>query len=383
MSSWWPIVSLVVIVALILAAEHQTALHRLFKWLPIPLWCYALPMLGVTFGWLPGAHPAYRTLTELLLPFALALLLLGVDFPAVIRSGKRALLAAILGAVGVVAGAAFSVWGLHTQLSAEAWKGAGALAGTWTGGTMNLLALRLILEMPDTIFAPLVVVDALFAYSWMALLVAASGFQRPINEWLRAIETVPPSARNLASQQSLSQAGNVVVCGVVAVGLAVGSRMLGSHLPISHFISSATGWTVLLVTTAALSCSLIPSVRRFGSQGARLGYPSLYLVLAATGAQGSFEALRQAPVWFLVGFGVVISHGLLLLAAGRFWRIPLGILATASQANIGGLVSAPLVGAVYEQSLAPVGLLLAMAGNALGTYLGWSAAVICRWLLQP
>jgi len=56
------------------------------------------------------------------------------------------------------------------------------------------------------------------------------------------------------------------------------------------------------------------------------------------------------------------------------------MLATASQANIGGLVSAPLVGAVYHQSLAPVGLLLAMAGNALGTYAGMLAAWLSRWM---
>jgi uncharacterized membrane protein len=47
---------------------------------------------------------------------------------------------------------------------------------------------------------------------------------------------------------------------------------------------------------------------------------------------------------------------------------------------VGGVVSAPLVGAVYHQSLAPVGLLLALAGNAIGTYLGLASATLCRWL---
>ena len=82
-----------------------------------------------------------------------------------------------------------------------------------------------------------------------------------------------------------------------------------------------------------------------------------------------------------MGGGVALLHGAATLLTGRCFRITLGVLATASQANLGGVVSAPLVGAVYHQSLAPVGLLLAMAGNAVGTYLGWLAATLCRWLL--
>jgi uncharacterized membrane protein len=53
-------------------------------------------------------------------------------------------------------------------------------------------------------------------------------------------------------------------------------------------------------------------------------------------------------------------------------------LATASQANLGGVVSAPLVGAVYHRALAPAGLMLALAFNAVGTYVGWMAAAVCR-----
>jgi len=107
----------------------------------------------------------------------------------------------------------------------------------------------------------------------------------------------------------------------------------------------------------------------------------LYLVLAATGAQASIAALWSAPAWLAVGAGVALLHGTVLLMTGRWFRISLGLLATASQANLGGVVSAPLVGAIYHRSLAPVGLLLAMAGNAVGTYLGWLSAIFCRRFL--
>ena len=43
-------------------------------------------------------------------------------------------------------------------------------------------------------------------------------------------------------------------------------------------------------------------------------------------------------------------------------------LAVGSQANIGGAASAPVVASAFHPSLAPVGVLLAVLGYALGTY---------------
>jgi len=168
----------------------------------------------------------------------------------------------------------------------------------------------------------------------------------------------------------------------VALVVTCSARWIAGRLPTTPWINSAAGWTVWLVTTAALSLSLLPSVRRLGAQGTLLGYPCLYLVLAATGAQASLQALQATPAWVAVGLVVVAMHAGLLLMIGRWCRLPLGILATASQANIGGVVSAPIVGAVYHPSLAPLGVVLAIAGNALGTYLGVVGAQVCRFLTR-
>jgi len=377
-----PLAGLLVLVAVLLAANRLPACRRVFRWLPIPLWCYAVPMIAVSFGWLPRGHPVYRSVTDGLLPLALALLLLGVDLPSVARAGSRALAAALVGACGIAVASAGWVWLLRAQLPAEAWKGAGALAGTWTGGSANLLALRTLLDIPETIFAPLIVVDAMVAYSWMALLVAASGYQDRVDRWLRARPVQALTRADIVSRPiPTTPARDQAVALVVALGLVGVARGIAGFAPIGPIVSSPHGWTVLLVTTAALGVSLSPSVRRLGVSGDSLGYLCLYVVLAAIGAQGNLEALRSAPVWALIGFGIVLTHGVILLAAARLLRLPLSLVATASQANVGGVVSAPLVGAVYHHALAPVGLLLAMAGNALGTYLGWLSATFCRWLL--
>lgn len=375
-----PVVVLGVIVGAVLVAAKQPVLQPVFRWLPVPLWCYALPMAAATLGWLPHEHEAWRLVTTTLLPFALALLLLGVDLGSIVRTGGRLLAAAAAGAVGVMVGAPLGVWLLRGALPAEAWKGAGALAATWTGGTMNLLAARVLLDVPDAVFAPLVVVDAVTAYGWMALLVTLSGFQVRLNRWLRADDghAVSPMASTTSTRATRGSlpAGTALAAGVTVAGL-----WLAGQLPTSGWISSASGWAVLLVTTATLGLSAVPGVRRAGDAASGLGYPCLYLVLAATGASASPAALWKTPAWLAVGLVTVAVHGGLLVAAGRLFRIPAGSLATASQANIGGVVSAPLVGAVYDRALAPAGLLLALAGNALGTYFGWASAALGRWLV--
>lgn len=172
------------------------------------------------------------------------------------------------------------------------------------------------------------------------------------------------------------------MCLLVALVVFWSARWIAGRLPTTLWINSAAGWAVWLATTMALGLALLPSLRNFGAHGVLLGYPCLYVVLAATGAQASLRALVTTPAWVAVGFVVIVIHAGLLLWIGRWRRVPLGILATASQANIGGVVSAPMVGAVYHPSLAPLGAVLAMAGNALGTYLGVAAAHLCRWLTR-
>ncbi len=378
----WPLIGIAAITAAILLASAQPGLAPLFRWLPVPLWCYLLPMLAGAVGWLPQHHVAYPVLITHLLPLALGLLLLGLDLRAVARAGGRALVAAAIGALGVLVGGVAGLGLLARQLPPEAWRGVGALVGTWTGGTMNLLALRTLLNTPEPMFAPLVVVDAVVAYAWMALLMAASNAQPPIDRWLRAepFAARPAPASAAPDDTSRPDGPSLAWCAALAFGLSVVSRLIAARLPASPLVNSATGWAILLVTTGALGLSLLPVVRRAGRHGPFIGTPCLYLVLAATGAQAKLAAFWSTPAWLLLGLVIVVTHAAALILAGRLLRLPLGVLATASQANLGGVVSAPLVGAVYHPALAPIGLVLALAGNALGTYLGLFAATWCQTL---
>lgn len=373
---------LIALVAALLLASRHPAAARVFRWLPVPLWCYGMPMALRAAGWLPADGSGYAWIPAWVLPVALALLLLSVDLPSVFKVSLAALRAMFVGALAIVLGGPVLLALLKTQLPQDAWQGIGILAATWTGGSLNMVAVQAMLDTPEAVFAPLVIVDALVAYGWMACLIAAKGHERRINRWLGAAPEVPgTSMGKVPGILPQEVPGTSLWLGtLIAVGLTLACRGLAQVLPLGMLMASRTGWTILLVTTLALACSCVPAIRRTGQAGAAVGYPCLYLVLSALGAQASLATLLMAPSWLVLGLGWLAIHAASLIIAGRLWHMPLGVLATASQANVGGLVSAPLVGAVYHQRLAAVGLVLAVAGNAIGTYLGLAAALLARWL---
>jgi uncharacterized membrane protein len=109
-----------------------------------------------------------------------------------------------------------------------------------------------------------------------------------------------------------------------------------------------------------------------------MGYVALYLLLTAIGAQADLKAVLAAPLFLAAGVLWMVVHVAILFLVGRLIRAPLFFIATGSMANVGGAASAPIVAGVYHPAMAPVGLLMAVAGYILGIYAGLG----CAWILS-
>jgi len=139
-------------------------------------------------------------------------------------------------------------------------------------------------------------------------------------------------------------------------------------------------WTVILVTTLGLLLSFTRLSRLEHSGSTHLGNYFLFMLLASIGARTDLRAIFQVPVFVLVGVVWIFIHAVCLFVAARLLKAPMFLMATASQANIGGPVTAPIVASVYKRSLAPVGLLMAVLGSILGIYAGLFCAQLCAWV---
>ena len=78
--------------------------------------------------------------------------------------------------------------------------------------------------------------------------------------------------------------------------------------------------------------------------------------------------MADNPGIFLLGFFWMGFVATALMSVGKLTRAPLFFIAVGSQANIGGVASAPVVAAAFDPALAPVGALLAVLGNIAGLH---------------
>ena len=74
----------------------------------------------------------------------------------------------------------------------------------------------------------------------------------------------------------------------------------------------------------------------------------------------------------------MMIHAFMLIAVAKVIRAPFFFMAVGSQANVGGAASAPIVASAFHPSLAPVGVLLAVLGYAIGTYGAWLCGVLMQ-----
>jgi uncharacterized membrane protein len=371
------------LVALIFWLSGRERLRKTFDVIPPVIYVYFLPMIATTVGITPSSSASYEWTTRYLLPFALLLLMISIDLKSVARLGPTALFMVVAGTVGIIIGGPIALLLFKSFLPPDAWMGFAALSGSWIGGTANMVAIAESVGTPDSAFGPVIVVDTVVGYGWMGVLLLFSGYQalfdRKTGARTDALEETNRRLSEMHQERKPTTVGDAAVMIGMGMAGAVASVALGRKLPTlgDPTIISNTTWAVLVVVTGGLLLSFtrLRDYEKVGASG--LGYTALYLLLAGIGAQADLKAVLQAPLYLAAGAVWIAIHVGILLLAARIVRAPLFFVATGSMANIGGAASAPVVAGVYHPAMAPVGLLMAVAGYILGIYGG----LVCAWLL--
>jgi uncharacterized membrane protein len=375
---------LAAVLGLVFWLSTVEALEPFFERLPPVIWAYFVPMLMTTAGVTPTESVIYDWMSNYLLPLALFLLMVSVDLPAIFRLGRTALLMMLAGTLGIVIGGplTFALFGGFFG-DPEAWKGFAALSGSWIGGTANLVAVQEGVGASASTLAPLLVVDVVAGYGWMGILIALSGHQERFDRWVGADTSVVDRLNERLAEINEHRRPITIPRLAAIVGLGFGatvvSRWLGGTLPPlgEPTVISAGTWAILIVVTVGLVLSFTP-LRDLERDGAsKIGYVALYLLLTSIGAKADLGAVLDVPLYLVAGVFWIAIHAVILFAAAKFLRAPLFFVATGSMANVGGAASAPIVAGVYLPAMAPVGLLMGVAGYILGIY----AAFGCAWLI--
>lgn len=394
----------------ILAAIFYTASlesdgwKRFYTFVPSLLLCYFIPAL---FNWPLGlisgeGSNLYYVASRYLLPASLILFCLGIDFKGLINLGPKAIIMFLAATVGIVIGGPIAllvashlmpdVIGANPD---ELWRGLSTIAGSWIGGGANQTAMKEIFEVQDNLFGTMIVVDVVVANIWMGFLLYGANVSDKIDAKLGADNSAITELKNKiadyrANVEEMPTVNKLFTLMAIAFG-GVALAHLGSDIisPVmeanketlmNYNMSSLTSgffWIVVISTTFGLALSFTKARRLEGVGASRWGSIFIYVLVATIGMKMNLGEVFDNLGLFAIGIIWMLIHIIVLLVVAYFIKAPFFYVAVGSQANIGGAASAPIVASAFNPSLAPVGVLMAVLGYALGTY----GALICAQLM--
>ena len=145
-----------------------------------------------------------------------------------------------------------------------------------------------------------------------------------------------------------------------------------------HALNSSFFWIVVLSTTLGILLSFTKARSFEGIGASKWASLFLYILVATIGMQMDLSQIGQNLGLISVGIIWMMIHITIILLVARMIRAPFFYVAVGSMANVGGAASAPVIASAFAPGLAPVGVLLAVLGYAIGTY----GALICAYLMH-
>ncbi len=376
---------------------------KFYTFVPSLLLCYFIPSIYSTLGWIdPSSSQLYYVASRYLLPASLVLLTLSIDLKAVLGLGWKAIAMFLTGTLGIVIGgplAMLIVGAIDPSILEasspynEVWRGLATVAGSWIGGGANQTAMLEVYQPSSSLFSAMVTVDIIMANLWLAFLLYGASMATKVDQWLgsdtSAIthlrEQVQDYQDKIKRIPSLPDLMSIlaVAFGITAIGHIIGDNLapwITENAPkLREFsLDSAFFWIVVTATTGGLLVSFTKLRTLEGAGASKVGSLFLYILVMTIGLKMDLMAFFEAPGFFLIGLIWILVHVALLLIVAKLIKAPLFFVAVGSQANVGGAASAPIVASAFHPALAPVGVLLAVLGYALGTYGAYATAEIMR-----
>ena len=375
---------------------------KFYKYIPTLLLCYFIPSIFNSFGIISGEDSnLYFVASRYLLPTSLVLLTISIDLPEIKKLGPKAIIMFLTATAGIILGGPLAILIVSTfapdvvgGVGPDAvWRGLTTVAGSWIGGGANQAAMKEIFNVGDTLFSSMIAVDVIVANIWMAFLLYGAGINERIDAKFQADnsaitelkEKIEAYRAQILRIPDLTDTLKVMTVGFGVTAIAhLGADNIAPWISESapwlakFSLTSKFFWLIVLATTFALGLSFTKARELEGVGASRYGSLFLYILVATIGMKMNIMAIFENPGLFVVGLIWIAFHAILLIVVAKIIRAPFFFLAVGSQANIGGAASAPIVASAFHPSLAPVGVLLAVLGYAIGTYAAW----ICGILMQ-
>jgi len=336
----------------------------------------AVMAIGITFilsntSIIPVSAPAYDTVWSYFVPLAIPLLLFKADLRRILREAGPTLVAFVAGAVGTVLGTFIAFHSI--DLGPEGAKLAGIFCATYVGGSVNYVAASEALGMRsgDLLTAGIAADNLVMTLYFLVL------FALPSIKGLRKRYITRPL------QERAQADASGLLAGFPLADLAASLAIAGSLCALGYGLADLMDWSsgaILIVTALAVTLAGIFPKWLGGLRGSQeAGVLLMMVFFAVLGATANIGAvLREGPILFLFAGSILLVHLVVILAAGKLFRLDLLEIVIASNANMGGPTTAAAMATARDWHwLVTPAVLCGTLGYAIATFVG---TAVGHWL---
>ena len=338
-----------------------------------------MAIVAANAGVIPHQAPAYDFVFTYLVPVLIPLFLLQGDLRRLLREASRTTLAFIVAAAGTVAGVLLGISLLDLSTLAGSANIAvtdkesaiaGLFAATYIGGSVNYAALGEMtgLSSDASFFSAATAADNLFSaifLSVLGLLPSVQWLARRFNDYPHTRTQISGSADTENSAVSMTPTS-------LSTALAVATLLVTLSDAISTWLDFSGGRYIILTVLTLALVTIVPKLRDWCTGGFELGVVLSFVFFGSIAAGADVVAmLSVAPILVALVSILLTTHLLCLLVIGRWLKMTLPELLTASNAAVLGATTAPAMAAAkgWHDQITP-GVLVGVLGYSLGTLVG-------------
>lgn len=318
------------------------------------------------------------TISTIAIPLALPMMLYSCDFKRF--SIKTSLKITIIGVVAVVIAVVVGFFLLGGGMGEEAATITGAVAGKCTGGTPNLAALKVMLNMENSTFIIINSFDMVICFLYLVMLMTV-GIKWARKVLGRGIYTTDKEVtaedlaenknpyKDFAKGKSLIQLLKILLLTLVIVGAAFGVATLAKRYDENIF----TVVMILTITTLALLFSLWKEVKRW-DKSYDAGMYLIYIFSVVVASMANFRTMNYEGALYIVLFQILVVFGsfLLTILGAKLFKVDGDTAVITSNTLINSPIFVPMIAAsMKNRDMLVVGVTIGLVGYALGNYLGF------------
>ena len=354
------------------------------------LLAYGIGIVVALLGILPsGSEPnaeelasLQKMLMNITVPIAIPLMLFNSDLRMWVKSLSKTVVVLVGGLFSVVLALVAGYYTFRNAGIPEFERVAAMMTGIYTGGTMNFAALGSMLEVDPSLITLTLTFQEIITFPFI-LFVVAGGYKvfRKLlpakSEETTATETINVDADSFENYKGMFQKGTF---GKMMLGLLLSVGMVAIGAGLSLLITGKLNELVVIltITTLAILASFSSKVRSL-PKTFELGMFFILIFSVVVASQFNIHQIDHSSlkILYFILFVMIVAVSLHLIIC-RLFKVE-GDLFTVG--NISLLCSPPFVPPVVEamgnRKVLISGIVIGLAGYAVGNYLG----VLIAWIL--